>query len=93
MNISPAPGSRKTKLSGIILISAAATSQTATIIPVDIPKGDLRLMGFRSTGGAGLASTDYPTLEHTNSTTITAQRQSTASGQAVAVGWELTVYY
>ena len=92
-SINPAPGSRKTVLRGTILIGAAATSQTATIPSIDTSKGDLRFLGSRSTGGSGQSSSDVPTIEVTNSTTITATRQNITSGNAIAVSWELTVSY
>jgi hypothetical protein len=91
--INPAPGSRKTVLRGAIVILAAGTSQTATIPSIDTTKGDLRLLGARSGGGGGMTSTDWPTLDLTNSTTITATRQGAASGQSVVISWEMTVSY
>lgn len=91
--ISPAPGSRKTVLRGAISIAAGSTTQTATIPSTDTTKGDLRLLGARSGGGSGMAATDWPTLDLTNATTITATRQSSGSGQAVVVSWEMTVSY
>lgn len=90
-NITPAPGTFKDTVRGFILIGASSQSQTATISAVALGKGKLRMLGFRSTGSSGAVGTDFPTLDLTNSTTITAFRQNASSGQPIMVSWEMDI--
>jgi hypothetical protein len=92
-SINPAPGTAKETIRGFILISASSQSQTATISTVPLSKARLRMLGFRSTGASGAVGTDFPTLDLTNSTTITAFRQSAVSGQPIMVSWEMDILY
>lgn len=89
--ITPQPGTYKETIRGVIQIPGATNSQAATIAAVNPSKSKLRLEGVRAIGS--ITATDWPLLELTNSTTITAIRHNNSSGLAVQVGWELDIYY
>lgn len=90
--ISPVPGSVKAVQRGAIVIGAGTNSQTATIAAVDMSKSELRLLGNRNNVTSAPIGTDWVTLSLTNSTTITADRQTNGSGSTETVSWELTEY-
>lgn len=74
---------------GVIVLGAINTN-TATVAQVNIAKSELRFLGcLTSETGANNVSTANVVL--TNSTTITAQRNTNAGG-SVNVSWELTEF-
>ena len=84
--IFPVPGSFKSVQRGVILISGAVSTGTATLIPaVDTTKAELRMLGCTSDNSAFTLSAN---VVLTNSTTVTANR-SVSNGTTNA-SWELT---
>lgn len=73
---------------GVIVLSGA--SDIATITAVNTAKTELRYLGMQTNIVADM-TTSLMQLVLTNSTTITATRQST--GGSPQVSWELTEYY
>lgn len=74
---------------GVLSLSAAATTATATITSVKTEKTELRWLGFFGTTSDGIISA-YVSL--TNSTTVTATKtNATAIGSSIS--WELTERY
>lgn len=70
-------------------ISATGLSTTVTITAVNTAKSELRYLGTSSSNGT--FGETLVRLALTNSTTITASRDS--SSGALTVSWELTEYY
>lgn len=81
-------GAIKSTQRGTIALTAVA-SNTATITAVDTSKSVLRYLGQTSIGSIA-AETDVK-IVLTNSTTITATRDSASN--SATVSWELTEYY
>lgn len=73
---------------GIITLTTAATSASATIASVVMAKTELRFLGFSQS-----VASSSPQLFLANSTTITASRYSTEGGVNIQISWELTEYY
>ena len=76
---------------GFIIIPNGSSTGAATISAVITAKCQLRYLG-----GSGKNSGGYvlvPSLELTNSTTITAIFNSATAGFGAGCGWELTEYY
>ena len=84
---------------GFISLIGAETSASATVIAVDTSKSVLTHLGNRRTGGSNTDELPYLfcTLGLTNSTTVTAMRQSGFFGSSISndaiVSWQLTEYF
>lgn len=88
-----APGVVKSIQRGTIAIGSGNDSNTATITAVGINNSMLNYLGFNSddTGASGDVDEYIPTLELTDSTTITAQR-GTSDTSVTTVSWELVEF-
>lgn len=84
-------GAIKSIQRGTITIPANSTSATATITSVVTTKTELRFLGVtsQSTG----IDTALARITLTNSTTITATRNTVSTTNNTIVSWELTEYY
>lgn len=84
-------GSIKSIQRGVINIPISTGSATATITSVTTSKSELRFLGQRIDTAASVSvlAQALPTLELTNSTTITATRGAVPSA-VTNVAWELT---
>lgn len=84
-------GSIKSIQRGVINVPITTGSATATISSVTTSKSELRFLGQRIDTAASITvlAQALPTLELTNSTTITATRGS-APAAVTNVSWELT---
>lgn len=85
-------GAIKSIQRGVIAIAAGSLSATATISAVTPGKTELRFLGSRAADNAGVSGYGFCTIALTNSTTITAQRETSGTIGA-AVSWELTEFY
>lgn len=74
---------------GIIIIPAAAGSQTATITAVDMNKATLGNLGVQWDSGAGSGDAR---LAFTSATQLTATKTNSSSGQST-VGWEVIEWW
>lgn len=92
-SVSPAPGSIKGVLRGVITIAGSQPTGTATIAAVNTARTELRLLGWDTNqASAPQGNQDLPSLTLTNATTVTASRVSGGTS-AVRVSWELTEFY
>lgn len=88
-SISPAPGTLKRIDRGVITIPTLTQTGTYTLSPaVDTAKSTLRLLGSNGTSGGAPLGTSWPYVVLTNSTTITARRE-TGNADVLYVSWEL----
>lgn len=92
-SINPAPGTFKRIDRGVITIPTLTQTGTYTISPaVDTTKTALRFLGASGTSGSALLGTSFPYVVLTNSTTITARRE-TGNADILYVSWELQEVY
>lgn len=73
--------------------SAPASAATATITAVVPAKTELRLLGQYWSAGSTVDVAETAGIVLTNSTTITATRKTSISGNPLYISWELTEYY
>lgn len=79
---------------GVITIAGSTGSNTATITAVITAKSELRLLGSTTATSGGISPNyDFVKIVLTNTTTVTASRQSAAAPSAIDVSWELTEFY
>lgn len=68
---------------GSITISAASSSNTATISSVTTARSAVLYLGHTTTAGTGITTSNMPRLTFTNATTITANRSATTGDVTV----------
>lgn len=73
---------------GTVQINSSNTSGTATVTAVNMDRAELRMLGHTYTGAETLERA-LPRISLTNSTTITANRNSTTTSNNVQISYEL----
>ena len=87
------PGLLKSNQSGYITIATSQTTNTDTISSVDTTKAVLFYLGIGTDGGVRDEDQHFADIQLTNSTTITATRDTADANETVDTGYQIIEFY